>query len=84
MNEVLKCIVNSFYETIPHSRVLVNLTIIDDIILIIHGNDIENKFENIHEIGKNILYMLLFEKKMIKDEQQTIRTTGDSIVPEFD
>ena len=72
LNQVRKCIINSFYKTIPHSRILVSLSIIDDVILKINDNDIENKIENIHDIRENILYMLSFEK-LIKDEQQTVR-----------
>ena len=72
MNEVPKCIINSLYKTIPHSRILVFLSIIDDIILKIHGNESENIIENIHDLGENKLCMLSFEKLII-DEQQTIR-----------
>ena len=45
-NQALKCIINSFYETIPHSRILVCLSKIDDVILKI----IENAIKNIIEI----------------------------------
>ena len=30
--ELSKCIIDSFYKTIPHSRILVSLSKIDDII----------------------------------------------------
>ena len=33
LNPVRKCITNSFYKTIPHTRILVSLSMIDDIIL---------------------------------------------------
>ena len=58
LNQVQKCIINSFYKTIPHTRILVRLSIIDDIILKINDNDIENIIENIHDSGENILYMI--------------------------
>ena len=45
---------------------------IDDIILKIHGNEIEKIFEDIHDLRENILYMFSFEK-LVNDEQQTIR-----------
>ena len=61
LNQVRKCIINSFYKTIPRSRVVVCLSIVDDIILKIHDNDLEN-IENIHDLRENILYMLSFEK----------------------
>ena len=68
LNEVRKCIINSFYKRIPYSRILVSLSIIDDMILKINGNEIEN----IHDLRENILYMLSFEK-LVNDEQQTIK-----------
>ena len=68
-----KCIFNSFYETIPDSRIRVSLSIIDDIFLKINNNDIENNIESIHDVGENVLYVLAFEK-LIKDEPQIVRT----------
>ena len=55
-------IINSFYKTIPHSRNLVSLSVIDDIILKINNNDIENIIESTHDLRENLLYMLSFEK----------------------
>ena len=73
LNQVRKCINNSFYKTIPYSRILVSLSIIDDIILKIIGKDIQkNTIENIHDLRENILYMLSIEK-LIREEQQTNR-----------
>ena len=72
LDQVRKCIINSFYKTIPHTRILVSLSIIDDIILKIKDNDIEDVLENIHDLGENILYMLSFEK-LIRNEQRTDR-----------
>ena len=72
LNQVRKCIINSFYKTIPHTRILVSLSLIDDIILKINKNDIENIIENIHDLRENILYMLSFEK-LIRDEQQKVK-----------
>ena len=72
MNQVRKCIINSFFKTIPYSRILVSLYIIDDITLKINCNDIENIIEKIHDLRKNLLYLLAFEK-LIRDEQQTDR-----------
>ena len=71
MNQVRKCIINSFYGTIPDSRVRVSWSIIDDITLKIHENDIENIIENIHDLRKNILCMISFEK-LVRDEQQKV------------
>ena len=72
MNQVRKCMIYSFYKTIPHSRIPVSLSIKDDVILKIHDNDIEKNIENIHDLRENILYMLSSEN-MIRHEQQTIR-----------
>ena len=66
LNQVRKYIIKSFHKTIPHTTFVATLSIIDDIILKIHDNDIENINENIHDLRENILYMLSFEK-LIKD-----------------
>ena len=72
LNQVRGCIINCFYKTIPDSRIRVGLSIIDDMILKISNNDNEKIIENIHDLRKNILYMLAFEKLII-DQQQTDR-----------
>ena len=66
LSQVRKIITNSFYKTIPHTRNLVSLSKIDDIILKINYNDIENIIGKIHDLRENILDMLSFEK-LIKD-----------------
>ena len=71
LNQVPKRIFNSFYKTIPHSRVCVSLSIIDDIILKINNSDIEKIIENIHDLRENLLYMLAIEK-LTRDEQQKV------------
>ena len=68
LNHVRKCIINSFYETIPVIRIRIRLSIIDDIILKINDNDIEDIIEIIHDLRENILYMLSFEK-LVRDKQ---------------
>ena len=72
LNQVRKGIINSFYKTIPDSRIRVSLSINDDIILKINNNDIEDILENIHDLRENILYMLSFEK-FVRDALQTDR-----------
>ena len=66
LNQVQKYIIKSFHKTIPHTTIIATLSIIDDIILKIHDNDIENINENIHDLKENMLYMLSFEK-LIKE-----------------
>ena len=69
LNPVRTFIVNRFYKTIPYTRILVSLGIIDDIILKINNDDIENILDDIHNLRENILYMLSCDKT-VKDEQQ--------------
>ena len=69
LNQVRESVINSFYTTIPHTRILVSLSIIDDIISKINDNDIENNFENIPDLRENLLYMLSFEN-LIKDKKR--------------
>ena len=73
LNQFRKCIVTIFHKTIPLSRILVSLSIIEDIILKINVNDTENIIEIIHDLREIILYMLSFEK-LIRVEQLTIQT----------
>ena len=68
LNQLRKCIINNFYKTVPYSRILVSLSIIDDIILKMNSNEIEHILENIHNLRENIIYMLSFEKT-VNDEQ---------------
>ena len=72
LNQTRKCIINSFYKTIPDSRIRVSLSIFDDISLKINGNETENILENIHDLRENILYLLSFEKS-VNDEQEIVR-----------
>ena len=75
MDQVRNCIINSFYKTIPYSRFLVWLSILDDIILKINCNVIENISENIHDL-RDVLYMLTVEK-LVNDEPQTVKQQTD-------
>ena len=70
MNPVRECIINSLYKTIPNTRILVCLSIFDDIILKINNIDIEKIIENFHDLRESILYMLSFGK-LVRDEQKT-------------
>ena len=77
LNQVRKCIINIFYKTIPHTRILVSLSIIDNIILKIKDNDIENIIENIHDLRENILNLLSFEK-LLKDNNGELIIRDDN------
>ena len=56
INQARKCIINNFHETIPVSRILLTLSIIDVVIRKNNDNDIENVIENFHDLRakKNI------------------------------
>ena len=71
LNPVRTFIFNRFYKTIPYTRILVSVSIIDDIILKFCNNDIENILDDIHNLREIILYKLSFEKT-VKDEQQKL------------
>ena len=71
LDQVRKCIFNSFYKTIPYTRILVCLSIIDDIVLKICNDDVQNILGDVHNLRENLIYMLSGEKT-IRDEKQTI------------
>ena len=71
LSPVRAFIINRFYKTIPYTRILVSLSIIDDIILKINSSDIENILDDVHSLRENILYMLSFEKT-VNDEKQNL------------
>ena len=71
LNQVRKCIINSFYKIFPDSRIRVSLSKIDDIIIKINNIDLENIIEKNHDLKENLLKMLSFEK-LIRDEQQNV------------
>ena len=75
LNQVRKYIIKSFHKTIPHTTIIVTLSIIDDIFLKIHDNEFENIIEKIHDLRENILFMHSFEK-FIKDNDGKL-TIGD-------
>ena len=77
LNQVRKYTINSFYKTIPHTTILVSLSIIDDIILEINDDDIENIIDKIHDLRENILYMLSFAK-LIKDNNGELINGDDN------
>ena len=68
LNQVRKCIINSFYRTIPDSGIRVSLSITDDIFLKINNIDVENILANIQDLRAIIIYMLALEK-LVRDEQ---------------
>ena len=67
LNQAWKCIINNFHETVPYTRILKTLSIIDDAIIKINDNDIENVIENIDDLRSNTLYKIGFQK-VVKDD----------------
>ena len=70
LNEVHKCIINSIHKTIPRTRILICLSIIDDLILKINNDNNENIVEKIRDLRVNIIYTLPFEKT-VRDEEKS-------------
>ena len=56
LDQVRKCIINTFYKTFPYTRILICLSIIDDMILKIVNDDIEKILEIFMNLEK-ILYI---------------------------
>ena len=62
LNQARRCIVNTFHETIPVSRILIFLSILDVVISKIIDNDIEILIEKFDDSRSNIIHMIGFEK----------------------
>ena len=71
LNPVRTFIINRFYKTIPYTRILVSLSIIDDIILKINSSDIEKFLNDVHSLREKRINMLSCEKT-INDEEQNL------------
>ena len=72
LNQVNKCLINSFFKKIPDSRIRVSLSIIDEKTLKINNNDFENFIKKVHDLREKILNLIAFEK-LVRDEQQIVR-----------
>ena len=66
-----KYIVNRFHKTIPATRMLTVLSLIDDIILKIFSKDLESIQNDMYGLRENILFMLSFEK--VLEEGKSVR-----------
>ena len=67
LDPVRKFVINRFRGTIPYTRILSTLSIVDDIILKVCNNDDENILISVHNLRQNIVRMFSDEKS-IKDE----------------
>ena len=61
-NRVRKYIIKRFHETIPYSRIIIVLSIIDEMLLKIFNNEIDNILNDIHNLRENFMCMISFEK----------------------
>ena len=57
-----KYIINRFHNTIPPTRILTTLSLIDDIILKLHDKNLNGIQDDMYSIRENVMYMLSFEK----------------------
>ena len=62
LNKLRKCLINNFYETIPPSRILVSLGIIDDMISKTNDNVVDDIPDKLHDLREKILCMNGFAK----------------------
>ena len=62
LSQVRKCTNKNFHKATPVSRIIISLSLIDDIILKINGNDIEDVIEDVLDLRENIINMLSFGK----------------------
>ena len=68
-NQVRKCVINRFYESIPNSRIILTLSIIDEIILKIFDGEIDDILRDIHYLRENIICMISFEKTIEEENK---------------
>ena len=73
INQLRKCIFNSFNEIIPIDGLLKVLGIIEDMTLMMFADDITNKFDEIHKLREKISYFLSLEK-VFKAEEAANKT----------
>ena len=69
-NIVRKYIIKRFHETIPVSRILFALSIIDVMIFKMFNNEIDDILNNLHDLRENIIYMISFEKTTKEDIEE--------------
>ena len=62
-----KYIINRFHKTIPASRMLEVLSLIDDIIIKLHSKELETIQNDMYDLRENVMYMLDFER-VVKEE----------------
>ena len=61
INVLRKHIINRFHNTIPSTRILTTLSLVDDIILNLHDKNLEGIQDDMYSVRETVLYMLSFE-----------------------
>ena len=61
INILRKYIINRFHKTVPASRMLTVLSLIDDIILKLYNKDLERIQNDMYDLRENVLYILSWE-----------------------
>ena len=79
LDPVRTFIINRFCKTVPYTRILMSLSIIDDIILKINSGDIEKILNDVHSLRENILYMLSCEKTINDEKQNLIDAKNENV-----
>ena len=67
INVLRKYIINRFHETIPSSRILITLLLLDDFILKLHDKNLEGMQDDMYSVPENVMYMFSFEKLFDKN-----------------
>ena len=67
VNDLRKYVINGFHNTIPPSRILTTLSLVDDIILKLQYKNFDGMQNDIYSVRENVLYMLSFEKLVVEN-----------------
>ena len=62
INDLKKCNISRFHETIPSSRIITTLSLLDEVILKLHDKNLEGIQDDMYDVRENVMYMLSFEK----------------------
>ena len=62
VNVVRIYINNRIQETIPSSRIITKISLLDDVILKLHNKNLEGIQDGMYDVRENVIYMLSFEK----------------------
>ena len=68
VNDLRLYIINRCCNTIPQSRLLQTLSLIDDVILKLHDKNLEGIQDDLYSVRENLMYMLSFEKLVYENQ----------------